>query len=396
MRARRGLGRLRGGYDGQRRRRLRFLGEQVLAADERELVGDHRRLAADALFTERRLGFPSRSGHRAEFDRVGDAAEVERFARDVPLQDRARAVLHAVRDPGVRRLAERVDRAVLVAEIGEHMRQQFVRFGARGIEFDELAGEALGAFRLASFQPQVDQRVVGLEMIGGQLEDALQDTRARFPVALAFQLGSGFGELGQRLGRESLLQQQFGDLQATRRVGRVETGHAPQQIERLALAAVALVGLGGGLQRDHRLGAETEPLVQIGERDVDVVALAVELRDLLVDRDGLGVETVACELIGDLQVRGDRFVGLAQAQLQVADLEPHVRIARIGVEQRLVVLERLVDGALLQILLRGLEHFSLVDCRQAAPQRPSRSGAHREAAEAAIPRRTYRASAASS
>src|SRR5262249_4349385 len=86
-----------------------------------------------------------------------------------------------------------------------------------------------------------------------------------------------------------------------------------------------------------------------------------------VDGDGLGVEAVARELVGDLQVGRDRLVRLARAELEVAHLETHVGVARVGVEEGLVVLQGLVERALLQVLLRGLEQFSLVDRRQTGP-----------------------------
>jgi hypothetical protein len=61
--------------------------------------------------------------------------------------------------------------------------------------------------------------------------------------------------------------------------------------------------------------------------------------DLLVDRDGLRIEAVLHELGRDLQIGIDGLTGVPAAELEVADLQLDVRVARVGAKERLVVLE---------------------------------------------------------
>jgi hypothetical protein len=64
----------------------------------------------------------------------------------------------------------------------------------------------------------------------------------------------------------------------------------------------------------------------VAELDARVQALRVDLQDLLVDRDGLGVEAAVRELLRDLAVLADRRRGIVDLQIEVAELQ-----TRIGV-----------------------------------------------------------------
>ena len=59
------------------------------------------------------------------------------------------------------------------------------------------------------------------------------------------------------------------------------------------------MAVGRRLERADRLGGEAHALVQLGERLVGRVAVRIEVQDLLVDRDGAGVEALRHVLVGD-------------------------------------------------------------------------------------------------
>src|SRR5262249_13472485 len=106
-----------------------------------------------------------------------------------------------------------------------------------------------------------------------------------------------------------------------------------------------------------------------------VVALRVEPRDLLVERHGLRVEAVARELLRHPQVGVDRLLALALLQVEVAHLEQHVRVVRVGLEEGAAGPERLVKGCALEWLLRGLQDLPLVDRQAPPPSQTSTEGA---------------------
>jgi hypothetical protein len=123
-----------------------------------------------------------------------------------------------------------------------------------------------------------------------------------------------------------------------------------------------------GLQRGERLGAESHPLVQLGERRVRVEPIGIQVQDLLVDGHRAGIEALAHVLLGDALVGIDRLVDLPPAPMRVAYLEPELGVLRIELEQLLILGERLVLGVLLSQLARELEDLPLVR-RQRLPRR---------------------------
>ena len=90
--------------------------------------------------------------------------------------------------------------------------------------------------------------------------------------------------------------------------------------------------------------------------------------DLLVERDGFGVEAVLHEAIGDLEVVAHGLLGLALLQVDVADLQADVRVGAVRLEERGVVLESLAQRPLLEVLLGRLEDLPLVDRQGHAPR----------------------------
>jgi hypothetical protein len=93
----------------------------------------------------------------------------------------------------------------------------------------------------------------------------------------------------------------------------------------------------------------------IPQIDVRIEAGGIDLQDLLVDRDGLGVEPALREQAGNAAVLFDGRAGIPALYVQVTQLEPRVRILGLGFEMLLVLLQGLVVAALLDVLLGILE-----------------------------------------
>jgi hypothetical protein len=86
-----------------------------------------------------------------------------------------------------------------------------------------------------------------------------------------------------------------------------------------------------------------------------IEAGGIDLQDLLVDRNGLGVEPALREQAGDAAVLLDGPAGIPALDVQVTQLEPRVGVVGLGLEMLLVLLQGLVVAALLDVLLGILE-----------------------------------------
>src|SRR6185436_20094192 len=95
--------------------------------------------------------------------------------------------------------------------------------------------------------------------------------------------------------------------------------------------------------------------------------------DLLVDRDGLEIEALFPVELRDLEVRLGRLLLGVPLRVEVADLQPDPDVLRILLDDAQVLLDRLVELALLDELLRGLHDLVLIDGHGATTP-PSRSG----------------------
>jgi hypothetical protein len=87
----------------------------------------------------------------------------------------------------------------------------------------------------------------------------------------------------------------------------------------------------------------------------------IEIQDLLVDRDRPGIEAVLAVLLGDLGVLGDRVLDLPPPPITIPDLEKELGVARVGLQEELVLLQRLGLRALLRELARRIEDFSFIE-----------------------------------
>jgi hypothetical protein len=249
----------------------------------------------------------------------------------------------------------------LPARLSADLRQKLVAIGLGWKRLDHGFGNRPGLTPLPLRDQGRAQGDLRLHAVRHELQDPAENLDPPFPVPLAVELRSDFLVLGQRLLRATLLPQQLGHLEPVGGVRGIQGRHLPQQVERLVLVALAVVGVGGGLKRLHGVRPESQALIELGERKVDVVPLGIDLADLLVESDRLGIEAVAHEALGDLQVGRNGLVGLALLELEITQLEADVGVLGIRLEKGLVVLRCLVQSALLQMLLGGLEDLPLVD-----------------------------------
>jgi hypothetical protein len=273
-------------------------------------------------------------------------------------------------------LRQRVLATLRAVDVG----QQLVVRGLLLVGAEGALRERLRLLRLAQVEQRTRELCDRRRPARLELEDAAIDLRRGLDLALASELLGDLLVLRHRLVVHALLPQQLRNLHPAGRVLRVDHRHLAQQLEGLSLATAAVMAVGGGLECTDRLGGETHALVELGERLVGVVAIRVEIQDLLVDRDGAGVEALLRVLPRDLRVGRDRLLDLTPATVGVADLEPQLRVARVELDELLVLRERLLLRALLGELARVLEDLSLVRCQEppdlepkvpAAPDDPS-------------------------
>ena len=191
--------------------------------------------------------------------------------------------------------------------------------------------------------------------------DGLSDGDELIAVLLIFELACSRLVFSESLGRHLFLAEQLGDLESTGRIRRIESGHLPQELEGVGPAALAVVAVGGGLKRTHRLGVEPHPLIELGERDIGCIMLRIEIQDLFVDRDRSGIEAVLAVLLGNLDVLGDRVFRLTPSPIGVPDLEQELRVARVGLEEEVVLLQRLGLRALLRQFPGSIKDFSFIE-----------------------------------
>jgi len=121
----------------------------------------------------------------------------------------------------------------------------------------------------------------------------------------------------------------------------------------------------------------------IAQVDARLEITVVDLQDLLVDRNGLRVEAALRELLGNLTVRFDRRTLITALELQVTELQTRIGVIRLSLKMVQVFLERLVVGALLDVLLRLVQRFSferkgqglvLASPRAGPPRRQTKCG----------------------
>ena len=120
------------------------------------------------------------------------------------------------------------------------------------------------------------------------------------------------------------------------------------------------------LQMGHRVSRDAQVQVFLGQAQVDVDAIVVDLENLLEDRDRLEVKALLGVRVSDGQVGLDSHITLVDPYEQVTLLEERAHIGRILDQDLLVFLDRFPDLALLDEFEGGVVDLVLVD-RQIQP-----------------------------
>jgi hypothetical protein len=202
-----------------------------------------------------------------------------------------------------------------------------VRFGCAGREIARLLEQPLGLGGLA-------RRLSGLGR----------------PSVL---YGGGFPHASPRHG--------VGQPRDDRRIRRVELRQAPVRIDqfgRLARPSVVFQDCG---HLDLRFADQSLFPIQIGARQIGLGASGVELGDLLVHGDGFDRQAVRPVQFAQLQVLLDGLRRLPRPGVQVPQVVAHRQVARIGLEDGVVLRNRPIPLALLGIGEGVLEDFAFVE-----------------------------------
>ena len=199
---------------------------------------------------------------------------------------------------------------------------------------------------------------------------------------LLLQPLGGAAELAQGLAPHLLPGVQLGQLEAAGDVLRVQVHHLLQGGEGGPGVALALVVAHHHLEEGHRLGHQPQLLVQLGQLEIDLHQVGIELEDLLVEGDRLEEETVLGVDLGDA---GEERGGLRVVTLllvQLSHLLEHAHVAWIQVEYPLVLPDRFLEGALGDKLGGALDDLVLVHRpgrarRRLLSERPRNGGPRR-------------------
>jgi hypothetical protein len=369
-----------------------------LRADELQLVAMLRvlRLAHDQLVEHRRglLVLPARHVrlgqrvHRGEDVRLFVEARVE---RDEALERRRVAGVdaqHAVEEldrgaaigTGQRFLGERrqhLQRLVGVAGLEVELREPFARgriVGVRGkaaferllragrvalrerdapgdgddprvvrAPFERRLHDLRGVLVVLRLEERGDQRLDQFRVAGVDLERLAEDLHRLVEHAALEQHPSDAVVLLQRVGGLVVLRVEVGELDVDVDRVRVELGDFAVDAEGVSGVAVLEVVVGQDLVLALRLHRQPLLRVEVGELGVDVELGGIELVDLLEDRDRFEEEAVARVVVGDLREDLDRFLVAVDADPEIADAIEGVDVVRVVVEEALVFLDRRFD-----------------------------------------------------
>jgi hypothetical protein len=281
------------------------------------------------------------------------------------------ALLALVEDPG-QLLEHRHGLGALIERL-ERLRQERQRLDVARVGLEAQLELLQRAPRIVLAQVQAGELAVEISLLGAVPQQALGDLDEVVEPVLPAQLLADRGELRDRLLGHPLLRVQLGELDARRDVARIEIDELPDRGQRLLGLALTVEVRRHLLEVLHGVGHQPELPVQLGELEVHLDEPRVELEDLLVDRDGLGEEPLVLIEARDLEVRVGGLLLLALARVQVADLEPHADVLRIFADDAQVLLDRLVDLALLDELAGPLHHLLFVEGHGArSPRRADR------------------------
>src|SRR5690606_10748758 len=153
------------------RRRIAAELDDAFAADLDRLAAEdalaRRGLGAQLARAAEQLGGRRRALRRRRLGQRG-RERLEVLRREVALHDLACASLLAAHAPRLGALPERVDRELLLAQVGEHAGQDLVRLRTRRVGLDELLPGRVRAARPAALEPDRGEPLEVLDALGLQ------------------------------------------------------------------------------------------------------------------------------------------------------------------------------------------------------------------------------------
>jgi hypothetical protein len=225
--------------------------------------------------------------------------------------------------------------------------------GVLAIRFQRRVDDLLRVVEILRFDQRGDERIDELRVPGVDLQRLAEDLDCFVQHAALEQHPPDAVVLLQRLGRVVDLRVQVGELDVDVDRVRVELRDLLVDQQRVPGIAVLEVVVGEDLVLALRLHCEALLRVQVGELRVDVELRRIELVDLLVDRDRFVEEAVLPVVVGDLAEDLHRFVVAVDADPEISDAIEGVDVVGIVFEEAFVLLDRGLDLPLGNELFRA-------------------------------------------
>ena len=233
------------------------------------------------------------------------------------------------------------DRLVLLAEgdegVGEELEAEGVarRDPEEAVELHQRPARLLGVHQVELREAAEDVRVVVLVV-----EQALTYADVVVVAILREQPLGGQAEVLDRGLFAALAGVELRDAEALGDRADVELGDHPEAFEPLRDLAGLEERLGDKLVGRDRVGCPTDRVQALGDLEVDVEPRRVEAEDLPVDGDRLGGLVVLGVEVGDLAEAIDRPRGVTSADQAVREHHPRADVARVRLDDRLVLAGR--------------------------------------------------------
>jgi hypothetical protein len=225
------------------------------------------------------------------------------------------------------------------------------------------------AWNACARRPSVEPGELAIErlVVGLVPQQALGDLQEVVLATLPAQLLARDLELGRGVIDLALLGEELRELDARRDVLGIEIDELLDRRERFLGVAFAMEVGGDRLEVLHRIGRQAQLAIQLRELQDHVDEPRIELEDLLVDSDGFQEEALVVIELRDLQVGLDRVLLRAPLGVEIADLQPDANVLGILVDDAQVLLDRLVDLALVDELPRRIHDLFFVKGHGALP-----------------------------
>ncbi len=225
----------------------------------------------------------------------------------------------------------------------------------------ELGQRALG---VAAIEVERRQALREVHVAAAVKEQALGDARPVLGPARAVEEAARRLELRGGLLTAVGLREQLREANARAHAAAVDLDHPAVDAHQGLVVLGAGVALREGVEVLHRVRPQAQLHVQLGELEVELHQVGVDLEDLLVDRDGLEEEALLVVRDGDAGVGLDGRLPRVHAHLQVADLQEDADVRGVLAEHPLVLHDGAVELVLRGVFLRGVDDLLTIDAHE--------------------------------